>query len=286
LKLSSIVYRPLSIVRIMIDLHCHLLDETGCGPRDFAESLEICHQAVADGVRTIVATPRWEAQASEPPLSLADCELKLERLRREMRDALSLKLGFLVRFRADLARLMERYGAAVTLGGGRYVLVSLPSLHTPEETEEVWDAVKQMGFAVVVARPECSPALRRSSERLGQWVAGGVKLQLDAASITGAHGREVQQFAMQCVRAYRGRVVVASSACDGRTRRASLALAREVLVKKYGVRCAQLLLSETPGAILKSGTDALHVDRNDAHDSGHLSRWRALRPHKTVLNES
>lgn len=270
----------------MIDLHCHLLDRTGCGPQNFAESLEMCRQAVADGVRTIVATPRWEAQADEPPLSLADCEQKLEGLRREMQGALSLKLGFLIRFRADLDRLLKQYGVALTLGGGRYVLVSLPSLHTPEETEEVWAAVKRLGFAVIVARPECSPVLRRGSQRLGQWVAGGIKLQLDAASINGAYGREVQQFAVQCVRAYQGQTVVASGARDGRTRRASLALARETLVRKFGAHCARQLLSETPEAIIRSETDLPYSDQSGLKNPTLLSRMRALRSQKTVLNES
>jgi protein-tyrosine phosphatase len=270
----------------MIDLHCHLLDETGCGPQDFAESLEMCRRAVADGVRTIVATPRWDAPADEPPLSLADCEHKLKHLRQEMQGTLSLKLGFLIRFRVDLASLLKRYGAAITVGGGRYVLVSLPSLRTPEETEEVWDAVKRMGFAVIIARPECSPMLRRGSERLGRWVAGGVKLQLDAASIIGAHGREVRQFAMQCVRAYQDCVVVASSARDGRTHRASLALAREALVKKFGARCARQLLSETPEAIIRSHTEMPNNGQNGLRNSALLSRLRALRPQKTALNES
>ena len=269
----------------MIDLHCHLLDETGCGPQDFAESLEMCRRAVADGVRTIVATPRWEAQADEPPLSLADCERKLKHLREEMQGTISLKLGFLIRFRLDLASLLKRYGVAITVGGGRYALVSLPSLHTPEETEEVWNAVERMGFAVIVARPECSLCCDAVQNA---WPMGGgrIKLQLDAASIIGAHGREVRQFAMQCVRAYQDCVVVASSARDGRTHRASLALAREALVRKFGARCARQLLSETPEAIIKSHTDLPHNGQNGLRNSALVSRLRALRPQKTALNES
>ena len=271
----------------MIDLHCHLLDETGCGPQDFAESLEMCRQAAADGVRTVVATPRWDELQAEPPLPVADCEQKIKHLYREMRGTLSLKLGFLMRFRTDLAHLLERYGRAVTLGGGRYVLVSLPGLRTPEETEAVWEAVNQLGYAIIVARPECSPVLRHNSKRLGQWVAGGVRLQLDAASINGAHGREVQNFAIECVRAFQGCVVVASSARDGlETRRGSLALARETLLKKFGARLARQLLSETPEAIITSGMDASHNGQNDAKNPALLSRLPSMRSPKTVLNES
>jgi protein-tyrosine phosphatase len=258
----------------MIDLHCHLLDETGCGPQSFAESLEMCRRAVADGVRVIVATPRWEAEADTPPLSFKDCERKLELLRREMNDALTLRLGFNLRLRSDLATLVARYGPALTLGGGRYVLVSLPSLQTPPETEEVWAAVRQQGFAIVVARPECSPALRRTPERLERWVASGIKLQLDAASLVGAYGREVQSFAMHYAREYQGRVVVASNARNGHERRVSLAAAREVL------------LSETPAAIIKPATDEPHGDQASAPSTSLVSRLRSLRPQKTLMNES
>lgn len=247
----------------------------------------MCHQAVANGVRTIVATPRWDAQSLEPPLAPLDCEHKLKRLRLEMGGALSLKLGFLIRFRVDLAQLLERYGRAVTIGGGRYVLVSLPSLRTPEETEAVWDAVRQIGYCVIVARPECSPVLRHNSQRLGQWVASGVKLQLDAASVTGAHGREVQNFAFACVRTYQDSgVVVASSARDGQMRRTSLALAREALVKRFGARVARQLLTETPQAIINSGTDTPPGGQTSEKNYALLSRLRAIRSSKTVLNES
>ena len=246
----------------------------------------MCRRAVADGVRLIVATPRWDAPLTEPPLSLADCARKLERLRRETGGALSLKTGFLLRFRPDLAALIARFGSRLTLGGGRYVLVSLPSLQTPPETEEVWSTINLQGFAVVVARPECSPALRRAPERLSRWMASGVNLQLDAASISGAYGREIQSFALCCAREYQGRVVVASNARDAGSRRTSLWQAREALMKKNGPRCAQLLLSETPAAIIRSASDEPHADAASAPSNTLLSRLRSLRPHKTLLNES
>jgi len=270
----------------MIDLHCHLLDEPGCGPASFAESLELCRQAAENGVRSVIATPRWNARANKPPLSFADCGEKLERLRRELQDTLPLKLGFLMQFRSDLAALLEQYGTRLTLGGGRYVLVALPSLRIPNDTEEVWDAVRQKSFAVVVARPECSPMLRRNPSRLSQWVASGIKLQLDAASITGVHGREVKSFALKCVRDYSRSVVVASNACAGRKNHSSLKQARAELIKKTGYRCAQLLFSETPAAILKTETDLISDDTAQPTHSTPFSRLRSRRLPKAIFGES
>lgn len=270
----------------MIDLRCHLLDDTGCGPASFAESLELCCQAAQNGVRSVIATPRWNARAHKPPLSFADCAEKLERLRREVQGALSLKLGFLMQFRSDLAMLLEQHGTRLTLGGGRYVFVALPSLRIPSDTEEVWEAVRQKGFAIVVARPECSPVLRRNPSRLGQWVASGVKLQLDAASITGVHGREVKSFALNFVREYSGSVVVASNACVGRTHHSSLKQARAELIKKNGSHCAQLLFSETPAAILRTETGLISDDPAPTTHSKPFSRLRSLRLPKAIFGES
>lgn len=216
----------------MIDLRCHILDGTGCGPESFAESVEMCRQAVVDGVRTIVATPCWEAQSDEPPLSFAHCQQKLEQLQCEMRDALSLKLGFVMRWSPNLLTLVEQYGSKLTLSGGRYVLISLPSLGTPAEAEETWNGLIGKGFNAIVSRPECSPALRHDPARLRRWVANGIMLQIDAASVIGAHGREVQRFAVECVQEFQASVIVASNKRDASLRRPSLRAARQELIKR------------------------------------------------------
>ena len=247
----------------------------------------MCRQAATAGVRAIVATPRWDEHLDAPPLAFEECERRLERLRAELNGALTLRLGFMLRFRADLSVLLARYGSSLALGGGRHVLVSLPSVQVPREAEEVWENINRQGYGVVVAHPECSPALRCDSSRLGRWVAGGVKLQLDAASITGAHGRAVQGFALWCVREYRGSVVVASNARDAhRGALARLALAREALVKNGGARSARLLLSELPSALINPATAAPRAGVAGSQASGLFKRWRALRPRKTLLTES
>lgn len=236
----------------MIDLCCHILDGTGCGPESFAESLKVCRQAIADGVHTIVATPRWLAQSNQPPLPFVYCKRKLEQLQSELHDAVSLQLGFAMQWSPNLLTLVEQYGSKLTLGGGRYVLISLPSLSTPPETEEVWNGLTNKGFNAVVSRPECSPALRVDPARLGRWVANGCMLQIDAASVTGAHGREVQRFALQCMQEFEGSVVVASNKCAASERWPSLRAVRHELIKKVGSRRTRMLMDETPAAILKA----------------------------------
>jgi protein-tyrosine phosphatase len=238
----------------VIDLHCHIVDGTGCGPADFAGSVALCRQAINDGVTTVVAAPRWAADSVEPPLPFANYQQKLDHLQHELQGALNLRRGFLLRYSPQLPALIERYGRQLTLNGGRYLLVSLPPLMLPADVTETWQALRRHKFSVVLARPECSPALRRQPAILEKWLGEGDMLQLDTASVVGAHGREVQSFALRFARMYPGQVVVASNTRGQGTRAPMLGAARELLIKALGARAADRLLSETPALILNTGT--------------------------------
>ncbi|MBV9958622.1 MAG: hypothetical protein JO360_09380 [Acidobacteria bacterium] len=246
----------------MIDLRCHLFDGAPVrAAADFTEPLEMCRQAAREGVQTIVAVERWETAHDEPTLSFEASRQRLEQLQSEVGDALRLKQGFVFRFQPELDSVIERYGSNVTLGGGKHVLISLPAVRTPAGAEELWERLKQRGFNVVLAGPECSHDLRRKSGRLEDWLACGVKLQLNAASITGAYGREAQRFALHCAREYRGRVVVASHARAGGERAPSLASAREALRRQLGRKAVEALFQETPAAILEPARDEEREER-------------------------
>jgi protein-tyrosine phosphatase len=236
----------------MIDLHCHLLDETSCGPETLAESLEMCRAAVKEGVRTIVATPSWDAASMEPPLPFADCQRKLEHLEHEMGETLSLKLGFMMRWSTRLPELVRRFGPGLTLGGSRDLLVSIPSLYAPPEIEEVWDEIARLGYSIVVARPECSLELRRDPARLERWLAASVRAQIDAASLNGKYGREIQRFALQCLKKHPGSMVVASNAHHADRRWSSLGQAHQKLIKLVGARQAWVHVSARPDEILNA----------------------------------
>ncbi|HEX8149727.1 MAG TPA: CpsB/CapC family capsule biosynthesis tyrosine phosphatase [Pyrinomonadaceae bacterium] len=243
----------------MIDLRSHILDGTPCGPDSFAESLEMCRAAAADGVRTLVATPRWEAGHAEPPLPFDECLRKLRRLEAELRGLLSLKLGFALQFSPELPALVGRYGAELALAGKRHLLISLPSVEAPPEAEGVWGALSHAGFSVVLSHPECNTVLRRDAARLGRWVSEGLTLQIDAASVAGTHGREVRRFALECLRKFEGRSVVASNARRSAEQKSSLAIAREELIGSFGARHALRLTRETPAALIGDGAFSVSV---------------------------
>lgn len=212
----------------------------------------MCRAAIAAGVTTIVATPRWEVGRASPPLHFEECSRKVEHLVAETGELLSLRLGFVLQFTPDLPALVERYGSKLAIGGGRYLLISLSALSSLEKTDGIWDQLSRLGFSVLLARPECNLALRRDPAILYNWVNRGVILQIDAASIIGIHGRDIQCFARQCVQKYGHSVVVSCNARTSNMRWNCLERVRESLAKSFGAHRAWMLLHETPELILSS----------------------------------
>ena len=240
----------------MIDLRSQLLGSAPGAAENFDEGVRMCRLAAAEGVRASVAAVRWAAGASEPPLEFDAYARELERLRAASEVEHELLAGFVLSFHENLPALVAHYGQQLALAGGRSLLVALPALEVSACVEGVWDALKAMGFRVVVARPECSPALRRDAARLDAWVANGVTVQLDAASVTGAHGREALRFARRCAKEYAplGRLAIASNACDAGPRRPSLKAAFDEIARTHGPRVARSLVSDVPRKLLEGGT--------------------------------
>ncbi|HEX8292760.1 MAG TPA: CpsB/CapC family capsule biosynthesis tyrosine phosphatase [Pyrinomonadaceae bacterium] len=268
----------------MIDIRSHILDGTPCGPDSPADSLEMCRAAAADGVRTLVATPRWEAGRAEPPLPFDECSRKLRRLESETGGRLSLKLGFALQFSPDLPALVGRYGSELALAGKRHLLVSLPSVEVPPEAEGVWGALSRAGFSVVLSHPECNTVLRRDAARLARWVSEGLTLQVDAASVAGTHGREVRRFALECLRKYEGHAAVASNARWDGGPRCSLGDAREELSAKVGARQARCFTKETPAALIGDADE--HHGARGAAPRGLASVLRSFAPIKALTGQS
>lgn len=258
----------------MIDLRCHLLNAAACGPESFEESLEMCRLAASEGVRVMVAAVRWPPRGFEEGWTeaalLEECERRLARLQAATPGGPTLLSGFVLPFSALLPALVERHGVRLTLGGGHNLLVTLPSLDVPEGVAEVCTELARLGHGVVVARPECAPALRRERRRLAEWIERGATVQVDAASLTGAHGREAQRFAWLLVETYgvKGRVLVASNARDAGPRRPSLGAAAEEITRKLGRACARLVTEEVPARVVG-------LEKAAAHEKAGRS-WAAL----------
>jgi protein-tyrosine phosphatase len=265
----------------LVDLSSHFLDGMSCGPESFADSLKMCRSAAAEGVQTVVATPRWAAGSTEPPLPLTECRRKIERLQAELGSTLSLKLGFTLQFSPQLPSLVDRYGATLALGGKRHLLVSLPALNIPAEAEQVWRALADRGLSTIIAQPECSPVLRKHPTLLAHWIAEGLKLQINAASVAGAYGREIRRYAINLLRTHETGCFVASNACGNGAALPSLKRAQQELRSELGDRRASRFVRDLPAAIIE---DEPGADKSSKKPARWSSLLRAFRPAKAFDN--
>jgi tyrosine-protein phosphatase YwqE len=201
-------------------------------------------------VRTIVATPPLKAGERDADGLYSECQAKAERLRAALGGGISIKLGFVLEFAPELPEMLDASGNRLTLGGGRHLFISLPRTQVPAEAEDIWTALSARGLSVVIAQPECSPALRRQSDRLKRWVSGGITLQLDASSIVGEYGREIRRFSMNCLSEFHGQCVVASNARLNGSGETYLARAYKEVAERLGQGAALTCLSVTPAKLL------------------------------------
>jgi protein-tyrosine phosphatase len=177
----------------VIDLHSHILPGLDDGPGRLEGSIELARAAVADGTRTILATPHINDDAS---IDVARIASGLERLRPALAEA-EVPLEVLPGGEIAIWRLVDLDDAALrglALAGGPYVLVESPFSPVVGDFEPMVLDLHARGHRVLLAHPERCPAFHRDPARLERLVDAGVLIQLTAGSMVGAFGSTVRRF--------------------------------------------------------------------------------------------
>jgi protein-tyrosine phosphatase len=269
----------------MIDLVCH----TGLDSHSFNNGLvdarRLSESAVASGLKTIVVTAPWPRGAQVPLVPFDSYADSLSRLRASTGRNLSIRLGYSLEAGDHLPVLIKKYGAGVTLGNGPHPFVTIPALQVPAELDSVWDRLVNKGFPPIISKPECNVVLRRDPERLDRWVKGGVILQINAASVLGHYGREVQRFALLLLQRNRGKIVVASNARTFEEGAAVLRDAYEELTKRLGAAEADLCTNQMLSGLISGEVVSLKavVEKRDPL-SALLRAFRSQKPTETVAS--
>ena len=229
----------------MIDLHTHTLPGLDHGPRDWAEALEMCRIAVADGITTIAATPH----VSEVfPNSSRRIEAAVGELRERLGDAgvpLTVVVGADYHVRPDLSP-----GNVLTLGGnGRYFLLEFPYQVLPPRADIFIKTLLDRGLVPIVTHPERTASLQRDWRRLEPLVKAGALVQVTAGSLLGEFGPAATAAAKHFLK--KGWVhLLASDAHWVNERSPRLAEGRAVAAKIVGEEAARALVEGNPASIL------------------------------------
>jgi protein-tyrosine phosphatase len=176
-------------VSVRTELHFHLLPGVDDGPNDEAEAIDLARLAVEDGTGRVVVTPH---------VRLADVE-SLTRMTSGLQEAL-LGAGIDLELHAggelspdDVASLDHGQLELLAHGppGQRWLLLEAPLFSRTRDLDSAAEELRDRGFGVLIGHPERSPVTPDSVIRAQ--VSRGAVLQLNASSLTGAHGAEARR---------------------------------------------------------------------------------------------
>ncbi len=234
------------------EIHFHLLAGVDDGPSSIEETVELARMAVADGTRTIVATPHVNGTFVPAVSSLPEqVRAVTERLRRARVPVRVLCGGELAPERVERLSQAELKSIAQGPAGKQWLLLEPPltgfdGLFAAAATE-----LRARGFGIVVAHPERSLAGGPSEwHMLEREIHAGSGIQLTAWSLAGLYGERVRATAVRLLRA--APLVAVASDAHGPERMPSLQLALDALIG-LGVHDARRFIAEVPAKLLHRG---------------------------------
>jgi protein-tyrosine phosphatase len=243
---------------VRTELHFHLLPGVDDGPETMDESLTLARLAVEDGTATVVCTPHAR------DVDVRTVPERVEQLRAELRAAgIPLKIVPGVELaQDDIARLgrAELEIAAHGPADRRWVLLEAPLFLDAPGLLEAAGELTARGYGLLLGHPERCADLMAMGGGLDELLQAGVRLQVNGSSLTGRHGDQAQEWALELARG--GRVSVVASDAHRPTRGPVLTLAVAALVEA-GVtpEAAERMVAATPRCLLEEGLAAPSLSR-------------------------
>ncbi len=168
------------------DIHIHALCCVDDGAADEETMRRMIDASYADGTRLICFTPHWHpALFSDNRERVDDAYRLAQAYVAEKQYDLRMMLGNELYY-ADNCVEWLREGLCRTLNGTRYVLVDFSEDEQPRSIVKGLNRLLSAGYKPILAHAERYIAMQ--GDELQRLRADGVRVQLDAASITGGFG--------------------------------------------------------------------------------------------------
>ena len=182
---------------MFVDVHSHVVPSGDDGAQSVLEGLELCRGAAAHGTSVLFATPHVWPVLPLPPereerIRAAHAEMAAE----ASRFGLELQLGFeLTPTPSLLQEDLERY----RLGDLPAVLMEVPFQGSLGLAERLAGRIEALGLTPVIAHPERSEAVLGDPGHAAALHDRGWLLQINATSIVGYHGPEIEANAWRLI---------------------------------------------------------------------------------------
>jgi len=237
------------------DIHCHLLPGIDDGPATEAVTLEMCRQAAADGIGTVVATPHFNDRFQPTRQMVAAAIQTLNDDLASRGVLLNIIAGADVSAVAGLGRIiMDR--PWLTIGGqGKYLLLEPPVQMMPIWLNDLIFDLRTSGINVILTHPERNAEVLDNPNAVLPMVQSGVLVQITADSLLGTFGPDIHRCAVSLLK-MNAVHFIATDAHSADYRCPRLAEAAEK-ARKYLGDDAIRLVRENPFAAVRGET--IHV---------------------------
>jgi protein-tyrosine phosphatase len=235
---------------VRTELHFHLLPAVDDGPSTLEESLELARMTVADGTTTVVTTPHArEVDILTVPEQVRRLRAGLQAAGVQLRVVAGVEVA-----QEDVAELTDDELEIAAQGprARRWVLLEAPLFLDATGLLEAADELAARGYGLLIAHPERCAELMTPGGGLDELLAAGARLQLNGSSLTGVHGDQARDWAIELARS--GRAAVIASDAHRPSRGPVLTAALKVLVESgVAPETAERMVTATPDTLLERG---------------------------------
>jgi protein-tyrosine phosphatase len=214
-----------------IDMHCHILPGVDDGSVNIDQTIKMMQVAYNDGTRGMIATPHYHI--GRMTADRKECESRLAAVRQRAKESglkMDLYLGTEVYYFSEAFDKISD-GEILPLAGSSYVLIEFePSVEFDRIMRAAANAASE-GYVPIFAHVERYTCLLAKPALCKELIDHGALLQINAASVVGKHGKDVQKFDKKILKK-KWVSFVASDAHGDKSRRPRLMEAYEYVKKK------------------------------------------------------
>ena len=216
-----------------IDMHCHILPGVDDGSVNIDQTIKMMQIAYNDGTRGMIATPHYHI--GRMAVDRKECESRLEAVKKRAKETgieMELYLGTEVYYFSEAFDKITD-GEILPLAGSSYVLIEFePRVEYARILRAAANAAAE-GYVPIFAHVERYMCHLEKPALCKELIEHGALLQVNAASVVGKHGKDVQKFDKKILKK-KWVSFVASDAHGDKHRRPRLMEAYEYVKKKVG----------------------------------------------------
>jgi protein-tyrosine phosphatase len=183
----------------MIDIHSHILPGIDDGAKSLDIALDMLKKAADARTTAIIATPHYYRGRYEVPYN--EVLGYVDTLTTVMRSSgidLEIYPGQEILLDRHTVQLFRK-GIVRGLNDSRYVLVELPPDHYQDTFVDFMYELRILGAVPILAHPERYTYIQDDITILNDFISEGCLFQINAGSLTGSQGKELEKTAKKLV---------------------------------------------------------------------------------------